>query len=81
MHTKHTMYLHFAVNGRHMPFFLSSDAGTGIARPLLRRLRLGLPVCCRPADDLLPSLSINHLVASREAYRICVKTMKKVRER
>ena len=38
----------------------------------MQRLRLGLPVCCRPADDLLPSLSISHLVASREAYRICV---------
>ena len=49
----------------------------GITRPILRRLRLGLPVCCRPADDLLPSLSISHLVASREAYRICVTPLLK----
>ena len=53
MHTKHTMYLHFVINGRYtrVPSFFCSDAGTGITRPLLRRLRAACLCVAEPVEQ------------------------------
>ena len=47
------MYLHFVINGRYMrvPSFFCSDAGTGIARPLLRRLRAACLSVAEPLEQ------------------------------
>ena len=44
------------------------------ALTLARGLRVPFCGVCARLACLLPSLSINHMVASREAYRICVST-------
>ena len=47
------MYLHFVINGQYMqvPSFFCSDAGTRIARPLLRRLRAACLSVAEPLEQ------------------------------